>query len=81
MMEVTIYSTPSCPFCKQTKEWLKEKGVEYKEVNVAEDEAGRETMIEKSQQTGVPVTIIKDGDKESVIVGFDQPKLAEATGK
>lgn len=73
-MSVTIYSTPTCPWCLKTKEFLKEKGVKFKDVNVAGDYAGAQEMIEKSGQMGVPVVDV-DG---TIIVGFDQEALKKA---
>jgi glutaredoxin-like YruB-family protein len=74
MAKVKIYSTPTCPYCIKAKEFLKEKGVEYEDVNVAEDQAAAKEMVEKSGQMGVPVIVI--GDK--IIIGFDQAKIEEA---
>lgn len=71
---VTVYSTPTCPFCHKTKDYLKEKGVEFEDVNVAEDQARAEEMVKKSGQMGVPVLDING----TIIVGFDQPKIDEA---
>lgn len=76
MAKVTIYTTPSCVFCKMTKSFFKEQNVSYEEKNVAQDEAARSEMIEKSGQMGVPVIDV-DG---AVIIGFDQPRLKEALG-
>ena len=45
--KVTVYSTSSCPWCVKAKEYLKEKGVAYEDVDVAEDETARNAMIEK----------------------------------
>lgn len=70
---VKVYSTPICPYCVTLKEWLKEKGIEFEDVNVAEDEKAREEMIEKSGQMGVPVVDI-DGQ---IVVGFDREKIAK----
>jgi len=75
-MEVKIYSTPECPYCKMAKKFLTEKGVEYEDLNVADDEKAREEMIEKSGQMGVPVLDING----TIIVGFDQPKIEQALG-
>jgi glutaredoxin len=36
--KVLIYSTPTCPYCHQAKAYLKEKGVEFTDYNVADDE-------------------------------------------
>ena len=71
---VTIYSTPTCPYCKMAKEYMKENNVEYKEVDVAADEKAAEEMIEKSGQMGVPVIDIGG----EIIVGFDREAIKKA---
>lgn len=38
-MEVIVYSTPSCVQCKQTYRELDKKGIAYKVVDLAADEA------------------------------------------
>jgi len=50
--------------------------VPYKEVDVAQDKAGREEMVRKSGRMVVPVIEI-DGQ---IVVGFDQAKLKEKLG-
>lgn len=74
--KVVIYSTPSCHFCQMTKEFLKEKGIEYTDFNVAEDADKRQEMIDKSGQMGVPVIYVGD----EMMVGFDEAKLSTALG-
>ena len=76
MKNVTIYSTPSCTYCKMTKDYLKEHNIAFTEYDVAADAAKRAEMIEKSEQMGVPVTIIDD----TVIVGFDRDEIAKLLG-
>lgn len=76
MPETTIYSTPTCVYCKMAKEFFKKNNVRYIEKNVAEDEAARAEMTEKSGQMGVPVITIGD----SVVVGFDAGKLSQLLG-
>ncbi len=73
MPQVTIYSTATCHWCHKTKEYFKEKGVAYTDINVGEDTARAEEMIKKSGQMGVPVIDI-DGE---IIIGFDLPKINE----
>lgn len=63
---ITIYSTPTCPYCVMAKEYFKNKEVSFTDLNVAEDQKAVEEMIQKSGQMGVPVIDI-DG---KVIVGF-----------
>ncbi|MBT4651301.1 NrdH-redoxin [Candidatus Woesearchaeota archaeon] len=76
-MTVKVYSTPTCPWCKKLKAWLKENKIAFKDLNVAEDEKARAEMIEKSGQMGVPVTDING----TITVGFDEKKLEELLKK
>ena len=72
-MHITIYSTPTCPFCKQTKAFLLEHKIDFIDVDVMADQDKAREMIQKSGQMGVPVTDI-DGQ---IVIGFDQKKLKE----
>lgn len=63
-----------------TKNFFQEHSVEYAEKDVAVDDAAAEEMIQKSGQMGVPVTIIADNGGETLIVGFDRPRLSAALG-
>ena len=74
--KVIVYSTPTCPYCHQAKEFLQQHHVKYSEVNVAADEKKAQEMIEKSGQMGVPVIDI-DG---KIIVGFDKNEMKKALG-
>lgn len=76
MKKVTIYSTPTCVYCKMTKEFFKQNNVEYTEHNVAEDDKAREEMVNKSHQLGVPVIDIEG----EIFVGFNKPELEKALG-
>lgn len=71
MKKITIYSTPTCHFCKLAKEFFKENKIEYTELNVAEDKDQRAEMIEKSGQMGVPVIVVDD----DIIIGFNKEVL------
>lgn len=75
-MKVTVYSTTSCPFCHKLRDYLKEKKVDFEDIDVSVDEAKAKEMIEKSGQMGVPVADINS----TIIVGFDQAKIDEALG-
>ena len=74
---VKIYTTPTCPWCKKTKGWMKEKKIKYTEYDVASDEKARKRMIEKSGQMGVPVLEIGD----QIIVGYDPKAIEKALKK
>ncbi len=70
---VKIYSTPTCPYCVTLKNFLKEKGIEFSDIDVSQDEKALKEMVEKSGQMGVPVADI-DGQ---IVVGFDREKVCE----
>lgn len=59
------------------KEFLKEKGIPYKEYDISSDEKAQEEMIKKTHQYNVPVFDI-DG---KIIISFDRIKLEEAIQK
>ena len=68
-----MYTTPTCVYCKMTKDFFAKHNVQYEEYNVAVDAKAREEMVQKSGQLGVPVIDI-DGH---IVIGFDQGKLGE----
>jgi len=70
MEPVTIYTTPTCSYCRMAKEFFTEHGVPYTEKNVLVDMAAREEMIQKSNQRRVPVFVIGG----EVLVGFTESK-------
>lgn len=72
-MNVIVYSTETCPFCKQVKAFLKKNNVEYKDIDVSSNQEAAQEMIQKSSQMGVPVIDV-DGN---ILIGFDQQKLSE----
>ena len=75
-MNVIVYSTKTCPYCVMLKDFLKEKGIEFKDFDVGADREKAREMIEKTGQQGVPVIDI--GGK--VIIGFDRAAIVEALG-
>jgi len=81
LLNYTIYSTPTCHYCHLLKDWLGANGIAYDYKDVAMDLVARQEMVTKSEQMGVPVSIIqfKDGDQilEKVIIGYDQPQIAD----
>lgn len=49
MPEITIYTTPICPYCVRAKALLKKKGVTaFTEIDISQDEARREEMLQRS---------------------------------
>ncbi len=80
MKPVVIYTTPTCGFCKRTKEYFKEHNVEYSEHDVSSDSEKAQEMVDMTGQMGVPVVVIGEGDKKEIVIGFDEAKLKELLG-
>jgi glutaredoxin-like YruB-family protein len=76
MAKVTIYSTPTCVYCKMAKEFFAKNNVSYEEFNVASDMKAREDMVNKSHQLGVPVIDIDN----TIVIGFDQKTIEGLLG-
>lgn len=78
--DITVYALSYCPYCKETKEYLNDHGIEYRFVNVDQAPPDEAEQIEAQVQQYNPdetfPTIVVDGGKE-VIVGFNEPALAK----
>jgi len=72
-MDIKVYTTPVCPYCVLVKNFLKQNGVAFREIDVSKDKTRAAEMIRKSGQGGVPVTEI-DGN---IVIGYDVKKLKE----
>lgn len=70
-MEIKVYSTPTCPYCKMAKQYLSAKGLSFEDIDVAANPPAANEMVKLSGQMGVPVIVI-DGQ---VIVGFDRTRI------
>jgi glutaredoxin len=62
-------------FCKRTKEFLSQRGIEFEERDVTKDEAALDELQQRGLMT-TPVTLI-DGE---AVVGFDRAKLVKLLG-
>jgi glutaredoxin 3 len=73
--KVKIYTTPTCGYCKQAKEYLTEKGIDFEALDVTTD---KDALQEMKQITngGRSVPVIAVG--EEVLVGFDRGALEKA---
>jgi len=76
-MQITIFSTTTCPYCKMLKDYLTSKNVSFVEKLVDQDDAARDEMTAESGGfLGVPFTvIIKDDGTKETIIGFDKGKI------
>ena len=78
MAKVEIYTTTYCPFCTRAKSLLKSKNIAFVEIDVTEDDALREKMIELSGgRRSVPEIFING----KIVGGFDELKALNDAGK
>ena len=70
-MNIKIYSTATCPYCKIAKEYLSSKGIDFEDIDVSNNQEAVEEMVKISGQMGVPVIAIGS----EVIVGFDKSRI------
>lgn len=75
MANIVVYSSDSCTYCVQAKNFLKENNIEFVEKNVSTDMEARRDLMSKGHM-GVPVIYVDDVE----IVGFDKNKLVELLG-
>ena len=73
---VIIFSTPTCTYCNLAKQYFRQQGVRFRDVDVSRDPTAARDLVRRSGQTGVPVIDI--GGK--IIVGFDKPKINQLLG-
>ena len=71
---IKIYTTPTCIWCKKTKEFLKKNNIRYKEISIVGNKKATDEMIKKSGSMSVPVLDI-DGQ---IIVGYNIEKIKKA---
>lgn len=77
MKKVTIYTTPTCAYCKMAKDYFVQNNVDYTELDVAKDVNAQQEMIKKSGQLGVPVIAVSDGKSEKLLIGYNKSRLDE----
>jgi glutaredoxin len=81
MAHVTVYSTTTCKYCKQVKEYLTAHNIPYEEVLLDETPERIQELLDISGQRGVPVTkIVKDDGTAVGVLGWDEEQLAAQLG-
>jgi glutaredoxin-like YruB-family protein len=73
---VIVFSTPTCVYCNAVKQYFRQKGIMFRDVDVSRDPVAARDMVRRSGQQGVPVIDI--GGR--IVVGFDRPKIDQLLG-
>ncbi len=76
MEEITIYTTPWCGDCRRTKQFLRERGVAYREVNIDKSPEAEEIVLRVNGGRRKVPTIEVEG-RYFACSPFDPYQLAE----
>ena len=68
--DVIVYSSDSCVYCREAKNYLRSIHVDFEERNISKDQAARKELMSKGFM-GVPVIMVG----QEIIQGFDRRKL------
>jgi glutaredoxin 3 len=74
-MDVIVYTSPTCPYCKMVKDFLSQRGISFEERDVSRNSSYAQELVRSTGQMGVPVTIISG----EIVVGFDRGRLEQLT--
>ena len=77
MADVTVYTTDPCSFCTRVKQLLDARKVEYTEINLARDAAGRTELVERTGMMSFPQVLV-DGE---LLGGFQETLAADQNGR
>jgi glutaredoxin 3 len=75
MLEVTMYTTSTCPYCRNAKHLLDTKGISYKEIDVRSVDVKNE-MVKRSGRRTVPQIFFGNWH----VGGFDDLARLESVG-
>lgn len=75
-LRVTVYVSPSCPWCNATKAYLRQHNIPFREIDVTKNPAAAAELVRRTGQRGVPQTDING----TIVVGFDKAKLNQLLG-
>ena len=77
MKNVTVYTSPSCVYCNRAKSLLREKGINFSEIDLASNDGLREELVAKYKWQTVPMIVIG----EKFIGGFDDLNKLNLAGE
>lgn len=76
MEPITIYTTAWCPDCRNTKAFLQERGLAYREINIERDEAAEEIVL-KANNGLRKVPTLEVAGRYFACSPFDPEELAQ----
>jgi glutaredoxin 3 len=77
MTDVTMYTTSTCPYCRNAKSLLASKGIEVRQINIEFDNVRRKEMMALSGRRSVPQIFIG----QHHVGGFDDLAKLDRQGE
>jgi glutaredoxin 3 len=77
MGDITVYTTEPCGFCIQAKALLRKRGLDYVEINLSKDPAGRSELALRTGMMTFPQVVVAD----RLIGGFVELYAADRNGE
>ena len=77
MNDVVVYTTDPCSFCTRVKQLLDARGVEFTEINLARDAAGRQELVQRTGMMSFPQVLIGG----ELVGGFQETLAADQSGQ
>ena len=74
MSKIAVYTTDPCGYCRQAKALLAKRGLDYEEINLAKDGAGRAELAARTGMMTFPQVIIAG----QLLGGFSEVQAAAA---
>lgn len=71
-----MYSTTWCTYCNAAKAFFKQKQLVFQEIDLTNDDAGREALVARTGRTSVPQIFIG----EHHVGGYDDLRALDRSG-
>jgi glutaredoxin 3 len=74
---ITVYTTEPCSLCVRVKQLLTQRGLEYQEINLSKDPAGRTELAQRTGMLSFPQVVVG----EELLGGFRETLMADQEGR
>lgn len=76
MANILLYTTAVCPYCVAAKNFLKARGLDYREIRIDQDAVARDAMMAKTKRSSVPQIFVNGKH----VGGFEDMLALERAG-
>jgi glutaredoxin 3 len=77
MSSITVYTTEPCSLCVRVKDLLRQHGLDFEEINMSKDPAGRRELVLRTGMMSFPQVVVGD----ELLGGFRETLQAAQDGR